>query len=71
MAKKNKSLKMPKRVAGIKMSKRTRKNLGSVVGLLGRPEAKALMGSVVAALAGAIAGKREGRHDQPARRAAK
>jgi hypothetical protein len=71
VAKKTKTLKMPKRVAGYKVSKRTRKNVGSLVGLLATPEAKALMGSAVAALAGAIAGKREERHGLPAKRAGK
>ena len=59
MVKKSKGVKLPKRVAGFKLSKRSRKHASSVIGLLRTPEAKALMGSALAALAGAISHRKE------------
>lgn len=66
MAKKTKSkgMKIPKKVAGFKVPKPVRKNLDSLIGLLGTPEGKAMMGSVVAAVAGAVASRR-GRPARP------
>ena len=58
MAKK-KAAGLPKRLAGVKVPKRLRKKVGRIAGWLGRPVAKALMGSAVAIVAGAIAGHRQ------------
>ena len=71
MSKKSKTVKLPKQVGGIKVSKRTRKNVGSLVHLLGTPEAKALMGSAIAAVAGIVASRSEARHGETVKRARK
>lgn len=53
MAKKSKvkhGIKVPKKILGMKVSKRRRKELQSLFGLLDTPEAKALIGSTAAGL---------------------
>lgn len=65
MAKKSKGMKIPKTVAGFKVPKPVRKNLDSLIGLLGTPEGKAMMGSVVAAVAGAVAARHGDRPAKP------
>lgn len=62
MAKKAGAIKLPKKIAGIRISKRTRKSVGHVIRLLGSPAVKTLLGSAIAALAGALAGSREASH---------
>lgn len=65
MAKKSKGPKIPKTVAGFKVPKPVRKNLGRLIGLLGTPEGKAMMGSVVAAVASAVVSRRGDRPAKP------
>ena len=58
MAKKN-QMKLPKTIAGYKLSKGTRKNVSWAVRLLDSPEAKALLASGFAALVTRVADRRE------------
>jgi hypothetical protein len=65
--KKKDTVKVPKKIFGIKLSKRRRKDLKSVIGLFETPEAKALLGSTAAGLAAMWANRHENRSESSSR----
>lgn len=70
MAKKSKAkhgIKVPKKIFGMKVSKRRRKDLQSLVGLFDTPEAKALIGSTAAGLVAMWANRQDHKEARTAR----
>ncbi|MBW8785178.1 MAG: hypothetical protein JF593_11190 [Novosphingobium sp.] len=61
MSKKTKALKLPKKVAGYKLSKPLRRSLGALAGLLRTPEAKALAATAMGAVVTHISERRDNR----------
>jgi len=58
MGKKTKAKKLPKRVAGVKIPKKLRKQGGGLVALLESPTGRAIAADALIAIAGALAGNR-------------
>ncbi len=68
MAKKNKGLKVPKKIMGFKLSKGTRKDLKKLLRMFGDPDTRKLAMTAASGLAGYLA-HRFAADDQPAKRA--
>jgi hypothetical protein len=56
---KQQRVKIPKTVAGVKLKKKTRKGLGSALGLLSHPESRELLGLAAGSVIGYLAKRRE------------